>query len=230
MTTLYSIATVDELAARVGKTHGEALALLKKLRVPVTDGVFSDRLLQARLEQGARKAADPVDAACDHLAHLGFVIEGIDAGRPNVLKVGASVPLLIGSRECSTDASEGAFARISLKPGEHLRCVLQVARRRAGSGADFNIRFDRTRKKIEPDLYIFYLVTEDALWIVKPAEFEFLRADGGDRSKVGRSFAFFPVGNGDTWRLSFGKGRSDLDSDYRVERVSVPPAGRGRRT
>jgi hypothetical protein len=222
MTLLKDIATIQELAARLNKSESDALAILNRLKVPVVDGVFSERLMLARLEgaEAPTRKADPCEPACAHLERLGFEIQDVDSGRPTVVRLGASVPLLIGSPEFETGPEEGAFARILLSPGEHLHCIVQVAARRPTRTADFNVTFDRTRKIRQVDLYAFYLVSEGAMWLLKRAELEAFRSGprpDSESHKRESQFAFYPLDpHRNTWRISFGKGLSDFSAEYRV--------------
>ena len=95
MSSVDDVATLDELAVRVGSRE-RAVELLARLNVPVTEGVFSDRLFRSRLEQGERASQDPVDAAANHLARLGLIAARVDRGHPTVLTMTAAYPLALG--------------------------------------------------------------------------------------------------------------------------------------
>ena len=221
------LATVDELAARLGSPE-RALALLEELRIPVVSEVFSERLLLMRLEERAVRLSavpgelegDPLAIVAHGLAPFGLILQKSFAGRPSVLELVADRALRLG--EVSIERGEQSpIAPIELVAGESVLAALYVANKRLSDSAVFNLA------RIPPSLaesvwtpqgevrvFLMLLVPERRLWLITARELTFFYADlRASRKRRG----FRLLQREGSMRVVFPRASSPFDASTRIE-------------
>lgn len=210
---LDDIATVQQLARRLGKSVKEARALLQKLRVPVVEDTFSERLLVQRLER--RPSADGVDLAAELLAAHGLRVIDSRRGHPLVFTLTSAEVLRIGQPEIPVE-DKSAFAPLQMHPGHRVQAAVYIAKKRTTGAAAFHIAGLDDDAKIVTPLYVFVLIPEKRVWIALRRELQAFR----DVVETAERRAFFTKATGRPGglRVRWPMRITDFDASQRVVR------------
>jgi hypothetical protein len=206
MPKITDVGTLTELAERVGGTR-KARALLQELDVPVVGGVFSMRLLLARLEGQQRPSRDGrVSDVAAALERYGLAVTEVTQGHPTQLRLVATRTVTLGST--AVEEPESPFAPQVVHVSEQLEAELHVATSRASSGM---VGFGLSRvDQPGPPLIILYCVDEDRIWLVRRAEAAAIYA--AVRTGKNRPRLFTASTREGALRASFPKGPTDFDA------------------
>lgn len=201
--TITDVATVEELGNRVGSKK-KAIELLRNLDVPITNGVFSQRLFLARLEHRPSAAdSDLVDRASAALVRYGLVVLNIHRGHPTKLVLSAhDTPICV-------EAAQYKAPSFIVRPGEKIEAAFYSTKKRTSNAvAGFGI--SGLDNESGPPLFILYLASEDRLWIVRGDE---LRTYHRLVSEGGRQRWFTRTPRKGSIRVSFHRPKNLFDAD-----------------
>lgn len=204
------VSTIEDLARTVG-TKRAANALLRKLGIPIHSGVFSRRLLLARLELRPGAQEDIFDSFSKRIATRGLFVVDAVRGRRTVVMLRATRDLRIGLPEFEI-GEDSPYASVAVREGESIRARLYAVATRDKSGvAQFNVT--GLEEPDTPPFFFLFIGSEERLLEVQRTELIDLRDTLEPTSELTPTFSRW---RGDGIRLSVRKGRTDFDDDYRL--------------
>lgn len=213
------LVSIDDLA----KVHGSkraALQLVKKLRVPIHDGLLSRRLLLARMELSSAERTREGDYSLfnEEMARHGLYVVRAHLGRRKRVVLGVERDVRVGQLEVGLD-EDSPYRPTVVRAGENVEARLCLVAGRDKRGmATFNLV--GLEDPNEPQLILCFIADESRLLVFHRRELVALR-DNLDRSDRERGFSRW---RGDGIRISIRRGATDFDATNRI----VPTTGAGR--
>lgn len=198
-----SIATIAELAERTG-SDASALSLLRRLDIPVVQGVFSQRLLLERLETYSGGARPPgIAVAARELRKVGIEVERWNVGRPTLLGLTAiDGPVTLGF-------GDEILGAVTIAPGKASRARVYTASTRT-SGGKATFTASGFEDEDEDCLFLFVLLEDETVWAISARELRWVAREiegGRTRDQLARNFV--PHKRGGALRASFPKNENN---------------------